>query len=53
MTPEELKEFARHSPEQVEARKWAKWVEQLRRRDDQLGYETQRDYDEDKDDLYR
>jgi hypothetical protein len=54
---EDLREFARRiarlTPEQVEARKWSKWTELLRRREDPLAYEVQRDYDEDTDGVYR
>jgi len=60
MTPEdikELKEFARQiarlTLEQVEQRKWWRWIEELRKRDDQLSWETQQDYIEDEDALYR
>jgi hypothetical protein len=60
MTPEdieELKEFgrriARLSPEQTERRRWARWIEKLRRREDPLAYETQEDSTEDRDNLYR
>jgi len=45
--------MARLSPEQIEKRKWAKWADKLRRREDILAYETQQDNIENKDDVYR
>ena len=60
VTPEDiekLKEFgrqiARLSPEQVEQRKWQRWVEILRAQADPLSHEATQDYLEDKDGLYR
>jgi hypothetical protein len=54
---EDLKEFARRIarliPEQVENRKWEKWFEKLRRREDPLAWETQEDSVEDQENLYR
>ena len=60
MTPEdidELKEFTRRigrlTPEQIEQRKWDRWIEALRRREDPLSWETQQDYLDERDGLYR
>ena len=60
MSPEDVenlkrfgRQIARLSPEQAESRKWEKWIEKLRRRDDPLGYETQQDHLDERDDLYR
>ncbi len=50
---EELKEFgrriARLSPEQIERRKWAPWIAELRRREDIRSWEDAQDRREDND----
>jgi hypothetical protein len=60
MTPddiEKLREFgrrmARLTPEQIEAQKWAKWIAELRKREDRLSWEVQQDFLDEGDGLYR
>ncbi len=56
MTPEDIQAliaFARLTPEQIEKRKRARWIAELRRREDVLAYETQEDSTEDRDGVYR